>query len=51
MEMWMLGVVTLAIGVGFALRRLWRSRGTTSMDMGEVSQSWITEQRTSKHRE
>jgi hypothetical protein len=47
----MLGVVTVAIGVGFVLTRLWRSRGTASMDMGEVSQRWITEQRTSKYRD
>ena len=50
MEIWMLGVVTAAIGVGFVLTRLWRSRGTTSMDMGEVSQSWITAQRAGKQR-
>lgn len=36
------------VGAGFAVTRLRRSRGNSSFDLGEVSQSWLTEQRASK---
>jgi hypothetical protein len=36
------------VGVGFAVTRFRRSRGGSLFDLGEVSQTWITEQRVDK---
>jgi len=49
MEIW-IGVAVIALIVGgIALRRmLARSSGSTDLNLGEVSQSWLTEKRTDK---
>ena len=36
-------------GVGFAVTRFRRRRGGALLDLGEVSQHWITEQQAGKH--
>jgi len=52
MDVWIALVAAAVIGIGIALRRRRSPFSRTSeIDLGEVSQSWLTEQRADKRQD
>jgi hypothetical protein len=47
MGVWIAVVVVAVVGVGVAARRL-RASSTSAIDVGDVSDSWLREQRADK---
>ena len=47
---WLIVLVVSIVGVSFALAHA-RARRESQVDLGRVSQSWITEQRAGQHRD